>query len=193
MTEEFNPRAIKLIVGLGNPGRRYRFTYHNAGRLAALTLAGVPESKFRATKNFRAYRGAHHTFIIPDTFMNESGRAVAEALRVHRVKPDACLIIHDDTDLPLGASDLAFARGSAGHHGVESIVKVLGTKDFWRLRIGVRTSPPTATRTRLVFDSSKRVKAGTFVLRPMPRVARETVLALAEKFRDRLTPTPTGE
>lgn len=158
MTPEFKPETIKLVVGLGNPGTRYARTYHNAGRLAVRALADAPETGFATGCRF----------FMPSTFMNESGMAVKRALRV---KPKALLLVHDDADLPLGSYRLAWARGGAGHHGVESVFRALGTREFWRLRIGVR--PP----------SLSRAKADTFVLRPLSRVAEAAILAAVEEFR----------
>jgi len=83
--------------------------------------------------------------------MNESGKAVKEAVKYFRAKPEEILIIHDDSDIELGKYKISFGRGSAGHQGVESIIKSLGTKNFWRLRIGIRRT--------------KRKKAGEFVLK----------------------------
>jgi PTH1 family peptidyl-tRNA hydrolase len=165
MTPEFKPETIKLIVGLGNPGTRYAHTYHNAGRIAVRALSDAPETGF----------ATGHRFLVPNTFMNESGSAVKRALRV---KPKALLVVHDDADLPLGSYRLSFARGAAGHHGVESVIRALGTKEFWRLRIGVRplsAEGPEGSRAR-------RAKADTFVLRPMTKTAEAAILMAVEEF-----------
>ena len=157
MTSEFKLESIKLVVGLGNPGRRYARTYHNAGRLAVRTFSDASAIGFAP--------GPH--FLNPEAFMNESGPAVKRALRT---KPKTLLVVHDDTDLPLGSYRLAFGRGAAGHHGVESVIRALGTKEFWRLRIGIR--PP----------SLKNAKADAFVLRPMSKTAEAAVRNAAESF-----------
>lgn len=171
MAPKFKFDAIKLVAGLGNPGERYARTYHNAGRLVVAELANVPEKDFKSLKDYLSYRGADHTFVIPRTFMNASGPAIKSALRALRAKPHELLVIHDDADLALGSYRIAWARGAAGHHGVESIMNALGTKEFWRLRIGVR--PP----------SLKNAKADTFVLRPMSEIAEAAIAAIAEGFR----------
>lgn len=173
MAPKFKFEAIKLVAGLGNPGEPYARTYHNAGRLVIAELANVPEKDFKSSKNYLSYRGTDHTFVIPRTFMNASGPAIKSALHAFRAKPRELLVVHDDADLALGTTRLHYGRGSAGHRGVESVIAAIGTKNFWRLRIGVR--PP------LLRDK----KADEFVLKPMPREARDITIAAVERFRDR--------
>lgn len=157
MGPKFKPEHITLVVGLGNPGTRYARTYHNAGRIVA-----------RALEEGNAPFAPRTRFIVTDTYMNESGSAVKRALRA---KPSTLLVVHDDTDLPAGSYRLVFARGAAGHHGVQSVIRALGTKEFWRLRVGVR--PP----------AMRNAKADSFVLRPMSKTTFKEVLAAAEAFR----------
>lgn len=170
MAPKFKFEAIKLIVGLGNPGARYAHTYHNAGRVVVTALADVPEEDFESSSDYLSYQSTAHTFVIPRTFMNQSGPSVKAAMRTFRVKPRELLVVHDDADLTLGSHRIAWARGAAGHHGVESIMNALGTKEFWRLRIGVR---PPALGT---------AKADTFVLRPMTKTAEAVIEEVTEKF-----------
>jgi len=95
--------------------------------------------------------------------MNESGGFVKKMLRKKGVRPEALLVIHDDSDLNLGSFKLSFGRGSAGHKGAESVIRTLGTKDFWRLRIGIR---PIVGR---------RKKAGEFVLKKISAKDKKTL------------------
>ena len=191
---EFRPETIKLIVGLGNPGARFARTYHNAGRLVVGALAGTPETKFKSSSSYLSHRDARYTFAVPRTFMNESGPAVKNALRMLRVKPRELLLIHDDADIPLGSFRLAWARGSAGHHGVESAIHAIGTKDFWRLRVGIRPPSSPAHAEGPESHTARRAKADTFVLRQMPRAAQAAIAAIAEEFGAILqTSTPIGE
>ena len=116
-----------LIVGLGNPGKKYQKTRHNIGfgvidKLKLLNLKGVILTK-------------------PQTFMNNSGEAVKSLVKKYKIPTTNLWVIHDDIDLPLGKIRIVKNRGSAGHKGVESIVKELGTKNFIRFRIGI--SPKT--------------------------------------------------
>lgn len=110
-----------LIVGLGNPGKKYQNTRHNIG---ARMVDKLPKrSGFIVVK--------------PKTFMNQSGKAVKALIKFYKIKPENLWIIHDDIDLPLGKIRISKGRGSGGHKGVQSIIDELGTKDFWRLRIGI--------------------------------------------------------
>ena len=125
---EVKPR---LIIGLGNPGKQYEKTYHNAGFLFIQYLM----DKKPANSEFRIQNSE---LLKSDVYMNESGKFVAKILKKHGVKPKEILIVHDDSDIELGKYKISFGRGSAGHRGVESIIKSFGTKNFWRLRIGIR-------------------------------------------------------
>jgi peptidyl-tRNA hydrolase, PTH1 family len=129
------------IVGLGNPGRRYRGTRHNVGRdvverVAAklgVRLAGDGFSRIARTQFGRAAV----LLAAPETYMNVSGQAVAELARRRRVRPENLLIVYDDLDLPLGRLRLRPGNGAGGHNGVRSIIEHLGTKAFPRLRVGI--------------------------------------------------------
>ncbi|PIP30159.1 hypothetical protein COU12_01840 [Candidatus Jorgensenbacteria bacterium CG10_big_fil_rev_8_21_14_0_10_54_38] len=219
MRTEFKWSRIKVAAGLGNPGAAYRHTHHNAGMevlraLASFAVAparragNAPLSVFTAPprKQFSFLRSGMHAFVAPTTFMNESGGAVAEALRyLHAKKPEEFLLIHDDADLPLGTFRLEFGRGSAGHHGVQSVITSLGTKDFWRLRIGVRpkalgtikeTLRPNAYRLKPRMKAglpaeTRRVKAGDFILRRMTASEREIIKKTAEAIIQLFSTTGT--
>ena len=112
-----------LIVGLGNPGQKYKDTRHNVGSEVVNELKSFNLEKVILQK--------------PQTFMNQSGRTVRTSLRKYKLGLNNLIIIHDDIDLPLGKIRIAKNRGSAGHKGVESIMNELRTKDFIRLRIGI--------------------------------------------------------
>lgn len=140
-------REIKLIIGLGNPDPEYRYTYHNTGHLF---IDSLNEEKSALDFNL----GQELKFLKTDVYMNQSGRYVKESLKKYKLRPEEILIAHDDADIPLGMLRLSFGRGSAGHQGVESIINALDTKNFWRLRLGIR---------------KKRGKAGEFILKPIGR------------------------
>src|SRR3989344_8551593 len=131
---------IKLIIGLGNPGKEYEKTYHNAGFLFIdyLNKCQMSDVRCQTSKN--------------DVYMNESGKFVAKILKKTGIKPAELMIVHDDSDIEIGKYKISFSRGSAGHNGVESIIKALKTKNFWRLRFGIKRG-------------LKRKKAGEFVLK----------------------------
>ncbi len=143
----------KLVVGLGNPGPEFANTYHNAGALAVRAMAGG--LAWKSHKKLFSYAAAADgtTFILPLVFMNESGRAVREAMKKFKAAPEDLTVIHDDSDLPLGAYKVSIGRGAAGHKGARSVMDALRSKDFTRIRIGIRNP-----RER------QRKKAGEFVL-----------------------------
>src|SRR3989344_4086907 len=121
---------FKLIIGLGNPDSKYKNTYHNVGHLFIEYLNNYP-----LTPNPYTLKS--------DVYMKESGKFVKKAMKKDGIKPEALLVAHDDSDIEIGNYKLSFDRGPAGHHGIESIINALGTKKFWRLRIGIR--PPQKT------------------------------------------------
>jgi len=130
-----------LVVGLGNPGREYARNRHNVGAMVAEELArrhgGSWRSKFHG--QVADVRIDQHKvgLLKPETYMNESGRAVGAAARFFKVEPDAVLVIHDEGDFDLGRLQVRLGGGLAGHNGLRSIARDLGTQDFMRLRVGV--------------------------------------------------------
>jgi aminoacyl-tRNA hydrolase len=132
-----------VIVGLGNPGREYEKTRHNAGRSAVELIAkneGFDDFVFNKTSNALVSKGAiegeNTTLVLPETFMNLSGKAVSAFVKSPKAAK-SLLVVHDDLDLPLGTLKMVFGRGSGGHKGVESVMRAIKTKDFARIRIGV--------------------------------------------------------
>ncbi len=136
--------GVKIVVGLGNPGKAYAQTPHNAGFAVVDALAEAGACPWRGRWRFRAHTGlwtadgAEPVLLVkPDTFMNRSGEAVGAVLRWEKVAPDALLVVVDDADLPLGRLRLRPGGRSGGHRGLESIITVLGTDAFARLRLGI--------------------------------------------------------
>lgn len=160
-----------LIVGLGNPGRTYERTRHNAGARAVEALAGrlgakLGRSKFKALLAETSVDGTPLKLAFPTTYMNDSGQAVQPLARFYKIDPDHLIVIHDELDLPVGQLRLKRGGGTAGHHGLDSIAELLGTKDFYRVRIGV--GKPRSTGQTI-----------TWVLDRLPKEAEE-VLSVAE-------------
>ena len=130
---------IRLVVGLGNPGREYANTRHNAGfwfvdRLASrLSVAFTSEGRFGGDV---AKAGALR-LVKPMTFMNLSGRAVAGLAKFFGIAPAEILVVHDELDLLPGKAKMKFGGGHAGHNGLRDIQAQLGSPDFWRLRLGI--------------------------------------------------------
>ncbi len=137
---------MKLIVGLGNPGRRYRLTRHNVGadvvaRLARRAGIALDEEDGFSIVGRGGIGGVRVLLARPQTYVNVSGEAVRDLRRRHRVQPEDIYVVVDDLDLPLGRVRLR-ARGSAGgHNGLKSVIEALGTTEFPRLRIGIGRPP----------------------------------------------------
>ncbi|MDP3999032.1 MAG: hypothetical protein Q8P76_00355 [bacterium] len=137
---------FKLIFALGNNDPQYKNTYHNVGFLMADCLK---DSGLRIITN--------------PGYMNEAGKHLKKAMK--GVKPDCLLVIQDDSDITLGNFKLSFGRSSGGHKGAENIIQTLKTKNFWRLRIGIRPSPSVA-----LAKGGRRLKASEFVLKKISSV-----------------------
>lgn len=134
---------IRLVVGLGNPGREYEDTRHNAGFWFTDGLAERLRVQLRVEPKFhgRAARasgdGGELWLLEPQTYMNRSGHSVAGLARFYKVPPEQILVVHDELDLPPGDVRLKRGGGAGGHNGLKDIVACLGTQDFWRLRLGI--------------------------------------------------------
>ena len=132
-----------LIAGLGNPGREYARTRHNAGFLTLDSLASLWKAHWTIEKKFQARvarveRDGKQVFLCqPATFMNSSGEAIGPLMSFHKIPPERFLVAVDDADLPFGEIRLRARGSSGGHHGLESIERHLGTRDFARQRLGI--------------------------------------------------------
>lgn len=125
MVQNFKLENIRIIVGLGNPGKRYESTYHNAGILFVEYLkSNLSSSGLKLATS--------------ESYMNKSGPFIKRITAKEGARPSELLVAHDDSDIKLGEYKLSFGRNSAGHRGVKSVIENLGTRDFWRLRIGIR-------------------------------------------------------
>ena len=122
--------SLKLVVGLGNPGKEYENTRHNTGRI----MVGLAEKKLSREKIDKI------KFITPDTFMNNSGKAVAPLIKSKK-DLGGLIVVYDDIDLPLGKMKISFNRSSGGHNGLHSVIKALKSEEFLRIRVGI--SPAT--------------------------------------------------
>jgi peptidyl-tRNA hydrolase, PTH1 family len=134
---------IKLIVGLGNPGRQYEKTRHNAGFLFLDTLAQelgctwTNESRFQGLFAEGSVANNKVMLLKPDTFMNRSGQSVGKIARYYKLPPDEILVVHDELDFNPGVVKLKRDGGHAGHNGLKDIIAHLGSREFYRLRIGI--------------------------------------------------------
>ena len=134
---------IQMIVGLGNPGPAYQASRHNVGAWFVEDLAAKHAVSLREEKRFRSLCGTHSSasgkilLLLPQTYMNLSGDAVSSAAQYFNIPAQNILVVHDELDLPSGRAQLKWAGGHAGHNGLKDIIQKLGTKDFWRLRLGI--------------------------------------------------------
>lgn len=136
--------AVKLIVGLGNPGPEYDQTRHNAGALFVERLANkygvtlLQEKKYNGLTGKFNYKGQDIRLLIPTTYMNRSGQAVAPLANFFRITPEEILVAHDELDMPPGVAKLKQGGGHGGHNGLKDIIANLGKQNtFLRLRLGI--------------------------------------------------------
>ncbi|KTD61583.1 aminoacyl-tRNA hydrolase [Legionella spiritensis] len=169
--------AIKLIIGLRNPGSAYEHTRHNAGGWFVEALAQRRNAVFKAEKKLHCELANveinQHPCkaMLPLTFMNHSGQPTREVCQFYRIKPDEILVVHDELDLPAGRIKLKTAGGHGGHNGLRDITAQLGTGEFHRLRIGIGhpghkdmvlnyvLGKPSLEDRRLIFDAIERTLA----------------------------------
>jgi PTH1 family peptidyl-tRNA hydrolase len=165
-----------LIAGLGNPGPAYAANRHNAGYLTADVLASRAGARFKAGK-FRALAadgrlaGRSVTIIKPLTFMNESGGPVAGVGGFYRVGAEQLVVIHDELDLPFGTVRLKLGGGDNGHNGLRSVTARLGTRDYYRARIGIGRPPG-------------RMDPAVYVLRDFSATERKDLPLVLERAAD---------
>jgi len=160
---------VKLVVGLGNPGSEYQGTRHNAGFMVADLLLGRSElpSGFRSGFSGKVARvrleGVDALLLKPETFMNRSGRSVADTARFYSLAVEDLLVVHDDVDLGFGTVRVKSGGGSGGHRGLESCFAELGTQSFDRVRVGIGRPDPGLEATDHVlatFDQSEHEVLG---------------------------------
>ena len=136
-----NTSFPRLLVGLGNPGPKYTQTRHNAGFWFCERLAERLGARFTFESRFSGFvaksREDGITLLMPQTFMNRSGQSVGALARFFRIDPAEILVVHDELDIPPGQLRLKFGGGHGGHNGLKDIAAHCGTRDFWRLRIGI--------------------------------------------------------
>ena len=137
---------MRLIVGLRNPGSDYQGSRHNLGYEVLVALAGrlgvkLKRGPLRVRSEVASVPGRELVLASPNTFMNDSGRAVGSLRSYYKIDSEDLLVLHDDIDLAFGRLRLQKAGGSGGHNGIRSLEQHLGTKDFWRLKLGVGRPP----------------------------------------------------
>lgn len=135
--------AIKLIAGLGNPGKDYQSHRHNAGFWFVDTLADLHCADFKPQSKFfgevaRVNISKLNLYLLkPNTYMNHSGRSIQSMAKFYQIKPDEILVTHDELDYDAGVAKIKYSGGHGGHGGLRDTIKALGSNDFYRLRIGI--------------------------------------------------------
>ena len=163
---------MKIILGIGNPDKQHYNTRHNIGFMIIDFIAkkfGAEEFEFEKKLNseiakcFIDKKGV--TLVKPQTYVNKTGETAKKIKTFYKLKPEDILVIHDDLDIEFGNIKLSFDKDSAGHKGVDSIMKALKTKKFYRLRIGLANDLLKKARHQKTLEL-KRKKVGDFVLSP---------------------------
>lgn len=193
---------MKLIVGLGNPGNKYESTRHNLGFMvldhflkdkeSVKNSNWTEEKKLKSLINildFEIKTGEKEKVILakPLTYMNNSGMAVSLIAQFYKIKPQDIWVVHDEIDLPLGYMKIRFGGGTAGHHGVDSVMESLGTDKFWRFRLGIGASKTKDSMARHKFKNTEDFVVDNFStheLRTVKHLAKrgvESLLVALEK------------
>lgn len=149
---------MKIIIGLGNPGKKYEDTRHNAGFMAIDKISekwGIPvaQNKFRALVGEGRIEGEKVLLVKPQTYMNLSGESVAEILKFYKLIPDELVVIFDDLDLPTGQLRLREKGSAGGHNGIKSMISHLGTQEFKRIKVGIGRPEPGRSVSDYVLQS----------------------------------------
>jgi len=169
---------IRLVVGLGNPGREHEATRHNAGYWYADALAARLGVSFSGEAKFhgRVARAVGDLRLLkPGTYMNLSGRAVAAVAQFFAIAPAEILVVHDELDLKPGEVKIKFGGGHAGHNGLRDIVARLGAAEFWRLRLGIGHPRDSAIPQQEVVD---------YVLQPPRKDERTAIEDAIDRAQD---------
>jgi PTH1 family peptidyl-tRNA hydrolase len=189
---------MKLIIGLGNPGKEYEKTRHNAGFLAVDKIAsGIQYSVFSIQPKFNAeisqgiIDDEKIMLVKPMTFMNNSGQTVRAILDYYKINPEDIIVIHDDLDIPLGEYKISEDRGSAGHKGVQSVIDCLGTKEFARIRIGIGTKQAgRTTSSDLPVVENKKIPTEKFVLEKFSGNEMEIIEKVIDEVNNKIVELP---
>lgn len=176
---------MKIIIGLGNPGKKYAKTRHNVGFMVVSDLSKQISANFNFSKKFNAeiaevrLKGEKVLLVKPQTYMNRSGESIRALVNFYKLNPKKdILIIYDDIDLPLGEIRTA-GRSAAGHKGMQSVIDALGTDEIQRIRIGIC---PTLGKPRIPVDK--------FVLQEFTKEERKIIDEIIKKVIEKIKMGP---
>lgn len=187
-----------LIVGLGNPGKEYENTRHNAGRIILEKIAKANDfSDWKDDMKLKSFRSKGEIldekveFLLPNTFMNNSGNAVCQIID-DKKKLKNLVVVYDDMDLPVGSLKISFDRSSGGHNGLESIIKRVKSKEFVRIRIGVSPTTPTGKMKKPKGEEAVlKFLLGTFkedelkIIKNMSKKVTEIIIMVSAEGKDK--------
>ncbi len=182
---------MKLIIGLGNPGEEYQGARHNVGFMAIDAIAKQSGADFEMDKKLKAevaktkLGGKAAVLAKPQTFVNKSGEAAKKLKTFAKAKNGDIVIVHDDLDIEFGNFKLSFAKDSAGHRGVQSIIDTLKSNKFWRLRIGTANRKLAAAR-RQKTPQQKKEAVAAFVLSKFTPAEQTELKEIIKKALERV-------
>lgn len=173
-----------LIIGLGNPGEKYKNSRHNVGFMVADTLAANWERDKYA--DAEVAKTPECVVAKPQTFMNNSGTTALALIKKHAITPEQVIVIHDDIDLPFGATKIVFASGHGGHNGVRDIAEKLGTNAFVRVKIGIapKDEEGKAIKPKPGIFQSQKSAVSKYVLKDFSKADLAALASLAPRVRD---------
>ncbi len=182
---EWYNTSMYLIVGLGNPGEKYKNSRHNVGFiiLDEIFRSGWTSDKYG---NAEILNNEGAVYVKPKTFMNNSGASVKFFANKLKIAPEKVIVIHDDIDMPFGAMKIVFDSGAGGHNGVKSVAEQLGTQKFDRIKIGIAPVDDSgkARKPKGGFFTSAQKAVADFVIKDFSKADLESVKNLAPKVKD---------
>ena len=156
---------VRLIVGLGNPGRQYENTRHNVGFLVLDSLASAYSAQWRNESKFEGLTsecnidGVGFLLLKPQTYMNKSGSSVGKIARFYKISPEQIVVVHDELDFDVGVIKLKKNGGHAGHNGLRDIIANLGSGNFYRIRLGIGRPKPGCAVADYVLSCPSKIES----------------------------------